>query len=85
MGDALAGLALATGTGILLVEHKTDLIGRIADRVALLDEGRVVLHGSAREVLGDPALETHGVQPPALVRLRRRLSAAGLDPAVLTA
>lgn len=85
VGDALAALAAATGTGIVIVEHKTDLLEAVAERVAVLDGGRVVLEGTPGDVFGASELVDHGVQPPSQVRLRSALGAAGLavDDAVL--
>jgi energy-coupling factor transporter ATP-binding protein EcfA2 len=62
--DALAKVAAETGAGILLVEHKTEVLARIADEVIVLDAGRVALAGSAASVLADPRLESLGVRPP---------------------
>lgn len=89
-GTALVGEALqrlsASGVSVLLVEHKTDLLERLASRVLVLDGGRVALEGSARDVLADPRLPGLGVAPPARVRLRSRLAEAGLEsPALLEA
>ena len=85
VGDALARLA-ASGVSVLLVEHKTDLIEAVADRVIVLAAGRVVIEGPAREVLSDPGLPGLGVAAPSRIRLRRRLAEAGLDtPQVLAA
>ena len=78
VGEALRGLVAATGAGILIVEHKTDLLADIADRVLVLDAGRVVAQGSAADVLGDPRLEGWGVEPPARIRLERSITAAKL-------
>ena len=83
VGDTLAHLASETGVGLLIVEHKTDLLDRLADRVVVLAEGRLVREGVARDVLSDPALPDLGVEAPSQVRLTRALSEAGLavDPA----
>jgi len=48
-----------------------------------LDAGRVILDGSAAEILADPRLTTLGVAPPAPVRLRRAASDANLPAATL--
>ena len=48
------------------------------DRVAIVDEGRLVSEGPTAEVLGDPSLPGHGVEPPPRVRVRSALAAAGL-------
>jgi energy-coupling factor transporter ATP-binding protein EcfA2 len=79
VGEALSRLAGDTHTGILIVEHKTELLAVMAHRVAVLDAGRVALCGPAAEVLSDPRLTDLGVEPPASVRLRRALESAGLD------
>jgi energy-coupling factor transport system ATP-binding protein len=83
--EALSGLA-GSGTAILMVEHKTDLLARLADEVAVLVGGRIVRSGPALEVLGDPELAGMGVEPPSDVRLRRAANEAGveLDPAWLS-
>ncbi len=86
VGEALAGLAAETGTGILVAEHKTELLAAMAQDVAALDAGRVALLGPAADVLADPRLVDLGVEPPAAVRLARALEAAGLaDPRLLAA
>jgi ABC-type branched-subunit amino acid transport system ATPase component/ABC-type branched-subunit amino acid transport system permease subunit len=57
--DRLAGILrrLAdSGRGVLLVEHDMNLVGRIADRVTVLAEGRVLASGTAEAVRADPAV-----------------------------
>jgi energy-coupling factor transport system ATP-binding protein len=81
VGETLAGLARDTGTALLIVEHKTDLLARIADQVVVLAEGRVALRGAADTVLADPGLADLGVEPPAAVRLARQATAAGVGQA----
>ena len=83
VGEALRRLASETGAAILLVEHKTDLLDGLCDRVAVIDAGRIVLDGTARDVLEDPRLETWGVEAPARIRLQRAVVARGLDPSIL--
>jgi energy-coupling factor transporter ATP-binding protein EcfA2 len=83
VADAIARLS-GDGVSILLVEHKTDVVARVARRVVVLDGGRIVLDGAARDVLADPGLAELGVAAPSDVRLARRAAAAGLDPALLT-
>jgi energy-coupling factor transporter ATP-binding protein EcfA2 len=86
VGEALAAIAAEGRSGVLLVEHKTDLLDRLCTRVVVLSDGRTVRDGAAPVVLADPELEALGVEPPARVRLAARLAAAGLsiDPAVLS-
>jgi ABC-type branched-subunit amino acid transport system ATPase component len=42
------------GIGVLLVEHHTDFVFRICDRVTTLHVGRMICHGSAQQVRNDP-------------------------------
>jgi energy-coupling factor transporter ATP-binding protein EcfA2 len=82
VGETLAGLARDAGTALLVVEHKTDLLARIADRVIVIAAGRVALDGAASVVLADPHLVELGADPPAAVRLRRLAEEAGVGPAI---
>ncbi len=43
-----------SGVGVLLVEHHTDLVFHLSDRVTALDLGRVIRHGTPQEVRTDP-------------------------------
>ena len=74
---ALRDLA-ATGAALLIVEHRTDLLDGLCDRVAVVDGGRVVLDGPAAATLEDPRLESWGVLAPARGRLARALAARDL-------
>ena len=42
------------GIGVLLVEHHTDFVFRICDRVTTLNVGKMIKHGSPDEVQRDP-------------------------------
>jgi ABC-type branched-subunit amino acid transport system ATPase component len=44
----------AAGIGVLLVEHHTDFVFRICDRVTTLNVGRMLKHGTPAEVRNDP-------------------------------
>ncbi len=76
VGEALGRLA-ASGTALLIAEHKTDLLDGLCDRVVVLDAGRVVRAGAAGEVLAMPELSGLGVEPPSRVRIERALAGAG--------
>jgi energy-coupling factor transport system ATP-binding protein len=79
VAEALARVAGETGAGILIVEHKTDVLAGLADEVLVLDRGAVALAGEAKAVLADPRLAELGVEPPADVRLERAIRASGLE------
>lgn len=49
---ALAG----NGAAVLLVEHDMRLVGAVADRVTVLDQGRVLAVGTPAQVRADPAV-----------------------------
>ena len=55
LGAILRRLA-DSGRGVLLVEHDMNLVGRIADRVTVLAEGRVLAAGTPAEIRADPAV-----------------------------
>lgn len=76
--DAIARLVADTDAGVLVVEHKTDVLARVSDEVLILVDGRVVAEGEAATVLADPRLAGWGVDAPSRVRLRRAIESAGL-------
>ncbi|MGN6414832.1 methionine ABC transporter ATP-binding protein [Flexivirga sp.] len=46
------------GITIVVITHEMDVVRAIADRVAVLDSGRVVETGTVRDVLGSPQAQT---------------------------
>ena len=52
LGETLRNLA-ADGPGLLLIEHDTDLVFDVCDRVVMLDLGSVVVEGAPDEVRHD--------------------------------
>jgi energy-coupling factor transport system ATP-binding protein len=79
VGDTLSSAAKQTGAGILIAEHKTDLLASLCDEVIVINAGTIVARGAATDVLGDPSLDKWGVSPPALVAARRAVVAAGIE------
>jgi energy-coupling factor transport system ATP-binding protein len=79
VGDALAALAAHSNVGVLIVEHKTDLLAGLATRVAVIEAGRLVASGPTAITLGDDRLPGWGVQPPSGIRLARAATAAGVS------
>jgi ABC-type branched-subunit amino acid transport system ATPase component len=51
---AIIGVMRDSGIGILLVEHHTDFVFRVCDRVTALNLGRTIAHGTSTEVRNDP-------------------------------
>jgi branched-chain amino acid transport system ATP-binding protein len=52
--DAVIGVMRDRGIGVLLVEHHTDFVFRVCDRVTALNLGRMIAHGTSAEVRNDP-------------------------------
>lgn len=57
----------ASGCSVLLVEHHVDFVMGVADRVVVLDFGRVIASGAPDEVRADPRVEEAylGIEPAA--------------------
>src|SRR5450432_2566840 len=51
---AIIGVIRDSGIGVLLVEHHTDFVFRICDRVTALNLGRMIAHGTTHEVRNNP-------------------------------
>ncbi len=73
------------GTALLIVEHRTDLLDGLCDRIVVMDSGRIVDEGPAETIFGQPGISDRGIEPPARFRLGRALEAAGgaVDPGSL--
>jgi energy-coupling factor transporter ATP-binding protein EcfA2 len=82
VASALRELA-ATGTALLVAEHKTDILDGLCTRIVALADGRIVADGAPAQVFEDPRLTDWGVDPPARIRLARLVRERGLDPAVV--
>ena len=50
----LLSRGVTPGLGVLLVEHHTDFVFRVCDRVTALDVGKTIRHGTPDEVRNDP-------------------------------
>ena len=69
------------GVTILLVTHEMDVVRRIANKVAVMQQGEVVEHGTVYDVFANPAHETtrrfvssvisHEAAHPTLERIRK--------------
>jgi len=58
---------------VIIVEHRLDLLVSIADRLVVMEDGRIVYNDKPRNVLNDEKLITIGVSIPSIVRLQHLL------------
>jgi branched-chain amino acid transport system permease protein len=56
--DSLRLLSREAGMTIVLVEHDLSLVWNLADRITVMDEGRLLVSGTPAELEGNEALET---------------------------
>jgi energy-coupling factor transport system ATP-binding protein len=67
-------------TGILLITHSMDDIARAADRIVVIDKGRIVMDGTPQQVFSHASqLEEIGLDVPQTTRLRMALAQRGID------
>lgn len=67
-----------TGMTVVLVEHKPELIAAFADRVIVIDAGRIVLDGAPRTILASSELQRIGVATARWTEVARLADAHGL-------
>jgi energy-coupling factor transporter ATP-binding protein EcfA2 len=77
--DLIDRLRREMGTTFIVVEHRLDLLVRIADRVVVMSEGKKVMDGKTRDVLSDERAEGYGLAVPAVVRVTNALSREGIS------
>ena len=66
------------GITVILTEHRLDMAAALADRVIVMDRGRVVLNGPPGEVLTSEEARKVGIGIPKVVRLYELLAGRGL-------
>jgi energy-coupling factor transport system ATP-binding protein len=81
----LRRLASAEGTGVVIIEHRVDEVAPWADRVVLMDGGRVLLDQPPRQAWADQAAwASIGVGVPDMVRLAHALPEVFTGPPPLS-
>ncbi|MGD0477876.1 MAG: ABC transporter ATP-binding protein [Nitrososphaerales archaeon] len=78
--DLVARLRKELGTTFVVVEHRLDLLVRVADRIVVMNAGAKVLDGTPRDVLFDEDADGYGVAVPAVTKVQRMLAKDGLVP-----
>jgi energy-coupling factor transporter ATP-binding protein EcfA2 len=66
------------GTTFLVVEHRLDLLVKVADRLVVMSQGKKVLEGEPKEVLFGDEAEAYGVSVPAVTKVQKMLASDGI-------
>ena len=66
------------GTTFVVVEHRLDLLVKVADRLVVMSEGRKVMDGTPRDVLFSDDVDAYGVAVPAVTQVQRMLARDGV-------
>lgn len=67
-----------SGSTIILVEHKIDLVAEYADEIIVVSEGGILCRGTPEEVFSNPALEENNVRLPYVSQISRELAEKGV-------
>jgi energy-coupling factor transporter ATP-binding protein EcfA2 len=78
--DLVARLRKEMGTTFVIVEHRLDLLVKVADRIVVMNAGAKVLDGTPRDVLFGEDADGYGVSVPVVTRVQKMLSRGGLAP-----
>jgi energy-coupling factor transporter ATPase len=73
------------GLTIILVEHRLDLLCTYANRVIIMDDGKVKADGMPRDILSSKEVLSLGIGIPKVTRLYNELEASGIhlgDPPI---
>jgi energy-coupling factor transporter ATP-binding protein EcfA2 len=74
----VARLRHELGTTFVVVEHRLDLLVKVADRMVVMNEGRKVMEGTPVEVLFKDESEGYGVSVPAITQVQKMLARDGM-------
>ncbi|MCZ2807791.1 MAG: ATP-binding cassette domain-containing protein [Candidatus Bathyarchaeota archaeon] len=66
------------GITIILVEHRLDLASKYANHVIVMDEGKIVLNGTPREIFNSEEARLIGVGIPKATKLYQQLKQNGI-------
>ncbi len=76
--DLVAKLRKELGTTFVVVEHRLDLLVKVADRLVVMSDGKKALEGEPKEVLFGEEAEAYGVTVPAVTRVQKMLARDGV-------
>lgn len=71
--------AAGEGATVVIASHDANALTEVADRLVVLEEGRVTLDGPARTLLADaPLMRAHGLEPACAARAAAALRRTGI-------
>jgi len=59
---------------VLIVEHRLDLVTKIASRLVVMDKGRILFNDTPRKVLSESNISLIGVTEPSIVKLAKLMA-----------
>ena len=62
------------GITIVIVEHESDFLMNICDRIVVMDNGRIVIEGTPEEVFSRYDLMKWGIKVPEVIELKRKFN-----------
>ena len=77
----VAKLRNELGTAFVIVEHRLELLVKVADRLVVMSDGRKVMEGTPGEVLFGDEAGGYGVAVPAVTQVQKMLARDGRVPA----
>ena len=78
--SVISGLHKEMGTTIVMVSHSMEDVAQMADRVLVMDHGRIAMDGAPEEIFSDAArLRAIGLDVPQTVQLVTELRGRGID------
>jgi len=78
--ELVARLRKELGTTFLIVEHRLDLLTKVADRIVVMNAGMKVLDGTPHDVLFGDEADGYGVAVPVVTKLQKLLAKDGIAP-----
>lgn len=77
--EVIQGLS-RRGKTVVMAEHKLEWVATFADRVIVLDEGRIILDGPPRDVLTSPLLADNDIGVTRYTSVARKAQSSGMWP-----
>lgn len=67
-----------SGSTIILVEHKIDLVAEYADEIIAVDQGQILCKGTPQQVFSNPRVAEHNIRLPYVTSIAMELERYGL-------